>query len=450
MSVPCNRSARCPRKGSTKPDSIINKRLKSRIKTCSDRLLYETLCADEQSAPQVTNSATKASIKVSSPSAKASIAPLETRGLSVKPPSTGVGQGELQTPPSMSTSETYSAISIPLSTAPVPSAEAAGASELDKTASAYFQWGLAFASQGEYKAARAEFQASLARDPQDLNTWYYLGVCAEALGDIEQAHSAYNYVLQLDPTFVPTTNVGGESTLFLEIKENTAASDSLAEESDGNQNDWVTSSFLAGVLVAVMAILLLGYIARYPNSKLAAFLGIAKTPKRALLSSEKINEMADATMNYFKGDKEVIVELLTIASEIASEGREGKHVGTAFIIGDTEEVLKRSRPLILNPFKGHDEKSRHILDRQTHENIKEVAQMDGAFVIRGDGVVVAAGRYISIDTGEVRVPKGLGTRHVSTGAITKATHAIGIVVSESGGGIRVFANGEIIASNVSE
>ena len=405
--------------------------------------------ADGQSAPQVIDSSAKTPVKVSSTFARAMIAPLETRELSVKPPSTG-NQGDSQTSSSTTASGIRSVIPTPVRTTSIPTAEPALVpGNLDNSASAntYLQWGLAFARQGEYKAAMEEFEKALAREPQNLNTWYYLGICAEALGYIEQAHNAYVYVLQLDPTFVPVANIGGESVLFSQIQTNITSPDQVVEESGNTQRDWVMATFLLGGLLVIF--LGSAYIIRQPNSKLAALLGTAKTPQRALLSSEKIDEMADTTMKYFKGDRKVIVKLLTIASEIASEGREGKHVGTAFIIGDADEVLERSRPLILNPFEGHDEESRSICDRDTHESIKEVAQMDGAFIISDKGVIIAAGRYISIDTSEVDVPRGLGTRHVSTGAITKATDAIGIVVSESGGTIRVFADGAIIASNVS-
>ncbi|MDR2854815.1 MAG: diadenylate cyclase [Methanomicrobiales archaeon] len=405
--------------------------------------------ADGQSAPQITDNSAKMPIKTSSSSAKAGIAPLETREISVKPPSAG-SQGGLATSPS-ATAGSSSVISTPVRTTPLPTTGPTDAPEnVDErdSANTYFEWGLAFARQNQYKPAMNEFEKALARDPQNLNTWYYLGVCAEALGYIEQAHNAYVYVLQVDPTFVPVTNVGGESILFPQIKANATALVPASDGSGGNQNDIVMSFFMGGVLI-IFAIFGFSYIIRHHYPKQGTLLGSAKTPQRSPLSPEKINEMADTTMEYFEGDRKVIVELLTIASEIAAEGREGKHVGTAFIIGDTDKVLERSRPLILNPFEGHAEKSRHVLDRGTHESIKEVAQMDGAFIIRDDGVVVAAGRYISIDTSGVDVEKGLGTRHVSTGAITKATHAIGIVVSESGGAIRVFANGSVITSNVS-
>ena len=47
--------------------------------------------------------------------------------------------------------------------------------------------------------------------------------------------------------------------------------------------------------------------------------------------------------------------VVELAVEIA---REGRKIGTLFAVGDHEEVLARSRPLILDPLAGHtDEKS---------------------------------------------------------------------------------------------
>ena len=66
------------------------------------------------------------------------------------------------------------------------------------------------------------------------------------------------------------------------------------------------------------------------------------------------------------------------------------------------------------------------------------------FVVRGDGLIEAAARYITIDTHEVGIPKGLGTRHSSVAAITMVTGAIGIVVSQSGGKISIFRNGRMV------
>ncbi len=136
--------------------------------------------------------------------------------------------------------------------------------------------------------------------------------------------------------------------------------------------------------------------------------------------------------------------VLRIALEIAREGREGKPVGTAFLVGDVDGVLAYSTQFILNPFKGHTAEERLITDKELAENIKEFALLDGAFVIGGDGVVEAAGRYITVDTSAVQIPAGLGSRHASVAGITLVTGTIGIVVSQSGGLIKIFRHGEIV------
>ena len=135
---------------------------------------------------------------------------------------------------------------------------------------------------------------------------------------------------------------------------------------------------------------------------------------------------------------------LRIALEIAREGREGKPVGTAFLVGDVDGVLAYSTQFILNPFKGHTSEERRITDEHLAENIKEFALLDGAFVIGGDGVVEAAGRYITVETSAVQIPAGLGSRHASVAGITLVTKTLGIVVSQSGGLIKIFKNGHIV------
>ncbi len=147
------------------------------------------------------------------------------------------------------------------------------------------------------------------------------------------------------------------------------------------------------------------------------------------------------------GVQEAVFEaVLGIAMEISMEGREGHAIGTAFLVGDSANVMARSRQLVLNPFEGHSRDKMKLTDIDIRDNIKEFAQLDGAFVISEDGVVEAAGRYITIDTGKVRIPGGLGTRHSSVAAITEATNAIGVVVSQSGGIIRIFRSGKIAAT----
>jgi DNA integrity scanning protein DisA with diadenylate cyclase activity len=139
----------------------------------------------------------------------------------------------------------------------------------------------------------------------------------------------------------------------------------------------------------------------------------------------------------------VLDSVFHIALEIAREGREGRTVGTAFLIGDVNAVLEHSRQLILNPFQGHKEEDRRITNPEMNECIKELAQLDGAFVIRGDGIVEAAARYITIDTSNVTIPQGHGTRHSSIAAITQKTRSIGIIVSQSGGRISFVKEGKI-------
>ena len=135
--------------------------------------------------------------------------------------------------------------------------------------------------------------------------------------------------------------------------------------------------------------------------------------------------------------------VMKLALELALEGREGRHIGTAFIIGDERSVLRASHQLLLNPFKGHDQHDLIITDRGNWETFKEFAQLDGVFVISGDGVVCASGRYLDVDARSVRIQQGLGGRHAASAAITAETDAVAVVVSESGV-IRVYRDGEQI------
>jgi PAS domain S-box-containing protein len=142
--------------------------------------------------------------------------------------------------------------------------------------------------------------------------------------------------------------------------------------------------------------------------------------------------------------EDVFDTVFHICTEISIEGREGKSVGTTFLIGDAKDVLLKSRQIMLNAFEGHKPESRMVTNPDLKENIKEFAQLDGAFVVTGDGFIEASGRYITVDTSCVTLPKGMGTRHNSVAAITSVTKAVGIVVSQSGGGITVFKNGQIL------
>jgi hypothetical protein len=140
----------------------------------------------------------------------------------------------------------------------------------------------------------------------------------------------------------------------------------------------------------------------------------------------------------------ILDSVLEIAIAIAREGREGKPVGTAFLVGDAENVMSKSRQLIKNPVEGHAPEERLITNPDQTEYIKEMAQLDGAFVISGNGLIEAIGRRITVDTSDVHLPEGYGTRHASVAGMTQATGSIGIVVSQSGGKIAILQDGKIV------
>lgn len=141
---------------------------------------------------------------------------------------------------------------------------------------------------------------------------------------------------------------------------------------------------------------------------------------------------------------EVFEHILSLAIELANKGREGKPIGTIFVVGDSDRVMQLSKQMIINPFKGYDEPERNILNPHLKETIREFAAIDGAFVIGEDGTVITAGRYLGAAYEEDNVPRGLGSRHIAASGITALTNAIAIVISESTGDVRIFKNGKIL------
>jgi DNA integrity scanning protein DisA with diadenylate cyclase activity len=146
--------------------------------------------------------------------------------------------------------------------------------------------------------------------------------------------------------------------------------------------------------------------------------------------------------------RRTLEEVLQLAVEIAREGREGRKIGTLFVVGDVESVLERSRPLLLDPLYGHPEEALDVTRPDFRETVKELAQLDGAFLVRDRGTFAAAARYIDIDPATPLLA-GLGTRHAAGASITRETSAIAIVVSQSSI-VRVYAEGEIRAEIVPE
>lgn len=141
---------------------------------------------------------------------------------------------------------------------------------------------------------------------------------------------------------------------------------------------------------------------------------------------------------------EVLERVIAVATELAVEGREGRPVGCLFVVGDADQVEKLSKPLVLNPFYGYKEEDRNILNPFMDETVKEYSSIDGAFVIRGDGVVISAGSLIqAIDNNNV-LPSGLGTRHAAASAISLAAQCIAIVVSSSTSQVMLFRRGVML------
>jgi diadenylate cyclase len=147
--------------------------------------------------------------------------------------------------------------------------------------------------------------------------------------------------------------------------------------------------------------------------------------------------------------KENLEPVIELAVEIAREGREGRRIGTLFAFGDAEAVLARSRPLILDPLAGHPDQFRNIRNPNLRGTVKELAQLDGAFVVSNAGFVVSACRYLDAMASDVILPFGLGSRHVAGASISAVTETVAIVVSESAM-VRIFHRGRLIAEIIPE
>jgi hypothetical protein len=141
---------------------------------------------------------------------------------------------------------------------------------------------------------------------------------------------------------------------------------------------------------------------------------------------------------------EVFERAVTLATQLAAEGREGRPVGALFVLGDSARVLAQSRRLVLNPFQGHPEPERNLLDVFLEETIKEFAALDGAFVVRGDGLVLTAGTQLVPTAPHAHLPSGLGTRHAAAAGITASTEAVALCISQSTGTVSVFKEGKLV------
>jgi DNA integrity scanning protein DisA with diadenylate cyclase activity len=168
-----------------------------------------------------------------------------------------------------------------------------------------------------------------------------------------------------------------------------------------------------------------------------------------LISIGKTKVLEEICSRQREVNTRVLEETVSLAVEIAREGREGRKIGTLFVVGDSGEVIKRSKPLILDPLHGHPDESKQIENPDMRETIKELAQLDGAFLVSNAGVVLSAARYIDAASDSLDLPLGLGSRHMAGASISLHTNAVAVVVSESSM-VRMFDDGELVSEIVPE
>ena len=141
---------------------------------------------------------------------------------------------------------------------------------------------------------------------------------------------------------------------------------------------------------------------------------------------------------------DTLKRVVDLAVEVGRDGREGKSIGTMFVVGDHRKVLEESRPGCFDMVKGYPRKERNLFDAKVREGIKELAQLDGMFIVSADGTIEGCARIIDTSPVEITMTKGLGSRHFAGAAISKNTKAIAVVVSQSNGTVRIFQNGEVV------
>lgn len=152
---------------------------------------------------------------------------------------------------------------------------------------------------------------------------------------------------------------------------------------------------------------------------------------------------------YGQVDPDVLRSVLTLALEIAREGREGRKIGTLFTVGDADAVMRHSRPLVLDPLRGHPDEVKRVDQPDLRETVKELAQLDGGFVVTHDGIVRSGARYFDASSKRIELPLGLGSRHMAGASMSLHTQAVAVVVSESSM-VRIFRDGKLETEIVPE
>ena len=169
-----------------------------------------------------------------------------------------------------------------------------------------------------------------------------------------------------------------------------------------------------------------------------------KTMKRG-----KFDFIPDTCLCESPENLEVLEQVITLAVEIAREGREGKKIGTIFTVLNADEVISRSRCMILDPLAYHNEALKSIEDPNLRETIKELAQLDGAFIVDKKGIVLSACRYLDVTVEDILLPLGLGSRHMAAASISKQANCVAVAVSESSI-VRIFIDGKMVSEIIPE
>ncbi len=141
---------------------------------------------------------------------------------------------------------------------------------------------------------------------------------------------------------------------------------------------------------------------------------------------------------------QTIKAVVDLAAQIGREGREGKPVGTLFVVGDTRKVLEHSNDSGVDPFRGYNKVHRNLLDARVQDDAKEIAQLDGAFIVNSDGIIERSRQMLEVSHEDLKMTKGLGARHWAAAAITRKTKAISVVVSQSTGTVRLYQDGHLV------
>ena len=186
------------------------------------------------------------------------------------------------------------------------------------------------------------------------------------------------------------------------------------------------------------------------NDKICCLTGISKSNQFDTVVVVDIQEEFQAVFNqksYMLPSSvkpEVMERVLAIATELAVEGREGKPVGCLFVMGEADELKPFTKPLVINPFYGYKDEDRNILNPFMDETVKEFSTIDGAFIIRGDGVLESAGSLIHAPEFSHDIPSGLGARHAAASAISQAADCLTVVVSASTRQVTLFRRGQML------